>query len=127
MKEHTFTVQWVKQEDEEGEWVASCDDCPDLIWGDDSPEEAIKGIINLVSQADIDKECGLYDKYIVKRTDGSSEPGEKHESCEYFVLDLDHDKFALAALVVYAKACNNDYPILAKDLEEIIKRKHKIE
>ena len=34
---------------------------------------------------------GLYDKFYVKRTDGKSEPGQKHENCKYFVLDLTHD------------------------------------
>ena len=28
---------------------------------------------------------GLYDKFIVTRTDGTSEPGKKHDGCRYFV------------------------------------------
>ena len=63
-----------------------------------------------------DKIVGLYQKFRVHRTDGSSEPGGKHENCEYFVLDLDHDPFAYAALQRYAQACRKEYPQLADDL-----------
>lgn len=62
------------------------------------------------------KSRGLYNKFNVERTDGKSEPGEKHYGCEYFVLDLTHDKFALPALRAYAEACGNEYPQLASDL-----------
>ena len=65
-----------------------------------------------------DKTRGLYEKFIVTRTDGSSEPGGKHENCNYFVLDLDHDPFAKAAIKAYWEACKSEYPLLAKDLEE---------
>ena len=61
---------------------------------------------------------GLYEKYRVQRTDGSSEVGGKHERCAYFVLDLVHDKFAWAALDAYAKACEAEFPRLAADLRE---------
>lgn len=64
-----------------------------------------------------DNDRGLYQKYTVRRTNGSSEPGGKHEHCEYFVLDLDHDKFAYAALKAYANACKKEYRELARDLE----------
>ena len=63
-----------------------------------------------------DAQRGLYRKYEVRRTDGSSEPGGKHEGCIYFVLDLDHDPHALPALEAYADSCEADYPELAKDL-----------
>lgn len=63
---------------------------------------------------------GLYRKYDVKRTDGSSEPGGKHEACSYFVLDLEHDEFAIPALKAYAKACAKEYPALARNIREII-------
>ena len=63
-----------------------------------------------------DKTRGLYRKYQVTRTDGASEPGGKHEHCEYFVLDLKHDKFATAALKAYEEACCGEYPRLAVDL-----------
>lgn len=63
-----------------------------------------------------DNERGLYTKYIVQRTDGSSEYGQKHFGCSYFVLDLHHDKFSIPALKAYAKACKKEYPELSKDL-----------
>jgi hypothetical protein len=65
---------------------------------------------------DKDASRGLYDKYAVTRTDGSSAVGERHHGCEYFVLDLDHDPFAAAALRAYADACESEYPLLARDL-----------
>ena len=40
------------------------------------------------------RERGLYEKFAVERTDGKSKIGEKHEGCEYFVLDLTHDPHA---------------------------------
>jgi hypothetical protein len=64
--------------------------------------------------------AGISRKYDVQRTDGSSGPGGKHESCAYFVLDLEHDEFAPAALEAYAKACRKTHPELAKDLEAIL-------
>jgi hypothetical protein len=63
---------------------------------------------------------GIYRKYQVSRTDGSSAPGGKHECCAYFVLDLEHDEFAIPALKAYAKACRKEYPALADDIEKII-------
>lgn len=66
--------------------------------------------------AEADKTAGVYRKYEVKRTDGSSEPGGRHERCRYFVLDLDHDPHAAAALRAYAESCQGDYPALASDL-----------
>lgn len=59
---------------------------------------------------------GLYNKFVVTRTDGTSEPGKKHEGCEYFVLDTTHDKHAYAALLAYAESCEPEYPALARDL-----------
>jgi hypothetical protein len=65
-----------------------------------------------------DRNEGLHtNKFAVKRSDGSSEPGGKHEHCQYFVLDLDHDKFARPALKAYMQACCLEYPKLAKDLD----------
>ena len=63
---------------------------------------------------------GLYSKYRVERSDGTSRHGQKHAMCEYFVLDLTHDPFAKKALQAYAKACEDEYPILAGDLHQII-------
>ena len=37
------------------------------------------------------------------------------------VLDLTHDKFALAALRAYQVACREEYPLLAADLDQKIK------
>jgi len=65
------------------------------------------------------KEKGIYNKFKVERTDGKSAPGQKHEKCRYFVLDLDHDRHAIEALRGYALSCNSEYPELAKDLHRI--------
>jgi len=61
---------------------------------------------------------GLYRKFVVERTNGSSGPGGKHEHCDYFVLDWMHDKFAIPAALAYAKACEAEYPELARDLRD---------
>jgi hypothetical protein len=60
-----------------------------------------------------DRKRGFYNKFHVHRVDGSP----KHEGCEYFVLDLDHDKHAYAALRAYADSCRAEYPLLAADLD----------
>lgn len=67
-----------------------------------------------------DKTQGLYKKFHVERTDGTSAPGEKHEDCDYFVLDLIHDPFAAAAIAAYADACASEFPLLAADLRDKI-------
>lgn len=59
---------------------------------------------------------GLYQKYRVERMDGISLPGRRHADCEYFVLDLTHDKHAKAALLAYAESCKAEYPVLSHDL-----------
>lgn len=62
---------------------------------------------------------GLYEKFFVERTDGSSGPNGKHDGCEYFVLDLSHDPHAKPALLAYALAAEADgYVLLARDLRE---------
>ena len=43
-------------------------------------------------------------------------PGEKHCGCKYFVLDLTHDKHAIAAIRAYADSCCVEFPLLAADL-----------
>lgn len=58
----------------------------------------------------------LHGKFIVKRTDGLDSPGNKHESCRYFVLDIDHDPHARPALAAYAADCAATRPNLARDL-----------
>jgi hypothetical protein len=67
-----------------------------------------------------DTKRGVYRKFRVTRTDGSSKPGGKHAQCSYFVLDVDCDEFAIPALRAYAKACATKYPALAADLRQII-------
>lgn len=62
---------------------------------------------------------GIYRKFEVRRTDGSSAPGKKHDGCAYFVLDLTHDKYAGDALRAYADACEAEYPLLADDLRDV--------
>jgi len=64
-----------------------------------------------------DKNLPLYGKYRLERHD----PSGKHKNCFYFVLDLDHDKFALPALDAYAKVCKSEYPELARDLEAAVR------
>lgn len=63
-----------------------------------------------------DRTRGLYNKFNVTRTDGTSEPGQKHDDCQYFVLDVTHDPFAAAALNAYSDACRGEYPALADDV-----------
>jgi hypothetical protein len=59
---------------------------------------------------------GLFHKYDIKRTDGKDLPGEKHQDCEYFVLDLTHDKHAAYALMIYALSCKRENPVLSREL-----------
>lgn len=61
---------------------------------------------------------GLFRKFDVKRTDGSDGPGGKHEGCEYFVLDVNHDPHARAALAAYAKSVWSTHPALYADMRE---------
>ncbi len=63
-----------------------------------------------------DTNRGIYEKFIVRRFDGSHRKGKKHGGCEYFVLDLSHDKFAGPAIRAYAEACATEYPHLSRDL-----------
>lgn len=63
---------------------------------------------------------GVYAKFRVERTDGTSAKGGKHDGCFYFVLDVTHDPFARSALIAYANACRDAYPSLAADLDRII-------
>lgn len=64
---------------------------------------------------DADTERGLYRKYRVERL---SDPTGKHADCDYYVLDLVHDRFARAALRAYADACEAEFPALAADLRK---------
>ncbi|MES2341661.1 MAG: hypothetical protein V4597_08285 [Pseudomonadota bacterium] len=59
------------------------------------------------------------DYAVITRTDGSSDHGGKHDGCNYFVLDVTHDKHADAALRAYADSCESEYPLLAADLRDL--------
>ena len=67
---------------------------------------------------DPDSKRGLYRKFHVTRHD----PSGRHSNCFYFVLDMDHDEFAIDALTTYAEKCAEKYPILAADLRGVIAR-----
>lgn len=75
-----------------------------------------------MSEQDRDASRGLYQKYTVRRTDGSSCPGGKHEHCDYFVLDLVHDRHAFDALEAYAKSAERAFPSLADDLHDLLSK-----
>ena len=64
------------------------------------------------------KDGPIYNKFRVERIDGQSEPGQKHATCRYFVLDLDCDHYAGPALMAYADACENTHPQLAEDIRK---------
>ena len=66
-----------------------------------------------------DRAKGFYEKFNVERVDGGSKHFERHEHCDYFVIDLDHDPNACAALMTYAAACDMTHPLLADDLRQI--------
>lgn len=59
---------------------------------------------------------GIFHKFNVRRADGSSDPGGKHHGCRYFVIDMDHDVHAPAALLAYAESCAVTHGQLAVDL-----------
>jgi hypothetical protein len=68
---------------------------------------------------DPDRERGLYNKFIVERTD--MQAAERHRDCEYFVLDLHHDALAIPAVEAYIVAARESgYHKLASDLERKI-------
>jgi hypothetical protein len=81
------------------------------------------------------KDKGLYGKFhigvnqhtgrgiVIARNDLTDNvEGDKHFGCDYFLLDLTHDKHALAAIQAYAESCRKDgYELLADDLEEKVK------
>jgi len=76
----------------------------------------MKNTINAAKTELIQKRKGLYQKFIVTRSDGKSKTGEKHDNCEYFVLDLSHDKHSAAAIQAYIISCEKELPKLAHDL-----------
>ncbi len=62
------------------------------------------------------KDGSIYEKFTVTRTDGTDGPGLKHQGCRYFVLDIDHDPYAEAALRAYAAICERTHPILSESI-----------
>ncbi len=66
-----------------------------------------------------DEERGIYNKFHVKRRE---DPKNKHGRCFYFVLDLDHDKYAIPALIAYANACKTTHRRLSMELMDMIHR-----
>ncbi len=82
------------------------------------PKNETERVQRAMDKAGMD--AGLYRKFVVLRADGSSDPGGKHEHCEYFVLDWKHDKFTPIALAAYADACEAEFPGLARDIRDRI-------
>lgn len=64
-----------------------------------------------------DESQGIYRKYQVTRL---NDPNGKHDICEFFVLDLRHDRHAVPALRTYAKSCSKKFPQLAKDIRRTL-------
>lgn len=63
------------------------------------------------------KDTGIIpNKFFVVRSDGTSAYRGKHYDCTYFVLDWEHDPFAIPAALAYAKACKDKFPKLAAEL-----------
>lgn len=57
---------------------------------------------------------GLHRKFIVRREDPEAQA--RHEHCWHFVLDLEHDPHAAAAMRAYAASVLDENPDLAVDL-----------
>ena len=70
-----------------------------------------------------DEDRGLYTKYKVTRTDGRSRKGQRHEGCSYYVLDLDHDPYSIAALEAYSDSCAETFPALSDDIKRKVHEK----
>lgn len=64
------------------------------------------------------KDRGLEKRYEVKRL---NDPAKKHKDCKYFVLDPQHDKYALPALKGYAQSVLFEYPTLGREILEWIR------
>ena len=74
------------------------------------------------SGAEKPEQRGVYEKFSrIERTDGTHVEGGKHHGCRYFVLDLDHDEYARAAMRAYAAACREKYPALAEDIDDMFR------
>jgi len=66
---------------------------------------------------DPDQKRGLYRKWSVERLDDVE---GKHDNCVLFVLDINHDPYAIAALAEYISTCKDKFPKLAKDLNQLL-------
>lgn len=64
----------------------------------------------------LSKNGKTYEPFRVERTDGSSDPGGKHERCRYHVLNLNDDPCAVSAIKFYAVLCASDFSLLSNDL-----------
>jgi hypothetical protein len=62
---------------------------------------------------------GYYDKYFVRK---KGDAQAVHLDCEFFVLDMTHDVYALTAVMYYRDAVREANPRLAEDLDERIAR-----
>jgi len=72
-----------------------------------------------------DRDRGLYGKFFPpERADGEHKPGGKHDGCDYFILDLTHDEFAIPSIQAYALACAQSYPKLSVDLMRKVHEAH---
>jgi hypothetical protein len=78
---------------------------------------AVKHVLPERNQATPTEQQGVFRKFEVRRVDGSDQPGGKHHGCEYFVLDVEHDPHAKAALLAYANSCALTHPALAADMK----------
>lgn len=65
-------------------------------------------------------EQGILPKFIVSRSDGRDAPGEKHEGCFTFTLDIEHDPHAIVALSAYAESIRAENPTLASQLRKVL-------
>ena len=84
----------------------------------DKTEQAVTDALPERDTTKTAEQQGLFRKFDVRRVDGSDQLGGKHHGCRYYVLDVDHDPYAAAALGAYADACKESHPELARDLRE---------
>lgn len=71
---------------------------------------------------DRDEDRRFYQKYNVQRLNRLNDRTGRYDGCEFFVLDLDHDRYAKIALLAYAGACEEEFPLLSRNLLERCKR-----
>lgn len=65
---------------------------------------------------------GYYNKYIIKKADGSP----VDSNADYFVLRMDTDLYARKALRTYADSIREENPILSKDIITKLHRYEKV-